>query len=102
MAQDSWALGSAAAKLKGDPPLRKLQSIDPRLSVVVLVVELRLHLAYACHERVGRESFLKSLPLEVIELIGQHMTVRVALHGLVRQPALLGTFWRKLWALRTI
>ena len=24
-----------------------------------------------------------------IELIGQHMTVRVALHGLVRQPALL-------------
>ena len=70
-------------------PLRKLQRINPHLSVVVLVVELRLHLAYACHERVGRESFLKVLPLEVIELIGQHLTIGVALHGLIWRSASL-------------
>ena len=57
--------------------------------MVVLVVELRLHLAYACHERVGRESLLKVLPLEVIELIGQHLTIGVALHGLIWRSASL-------------
>ena len=30
--------------------------------------QLRLYLAYACHERVGSESLLRCLPLEVIEL----------------------------------
>ena len=40
-----------------------------------LVAELRLHLAFACHDRVGCESFLKPLALEVIELIGQHITI---------------------------
>ena len=58
-------------------------------SAILLVAQLRLHVAYTCQERVGRESLLRCLPLEVIELIGQHMTVCVALHGLVRQPALL-------------
>ena len=53
------------------------------------MAQLRLHVAYTCQERVGRESLLLCLPLEVIELIGQHMTVRVALHGLVRRTALL-------------
>ena len=56
------------------------------------MVELRLHqlhLAYACHERVGRESFLKVLPLEVIELIGQQLTIGVALHGLIWRSASL-------------
>ena len=56
-------------------------------SAILLVAQLRLHVAYACHERVGRESLLGCLPLEVIELVGQHLTVRVALHGLVRQAA---------------
>eukprot|EP01044_Picomonas_judraskeda_P002128 COSAG03_NODE_144_length_11643_cov_6.040454_1_plen_153_part_00 len=51
-----------------------------------VVVELRLHLAYAWHERVGHDSFLKSLPLEVIELIGQHLTISVAVHGLIWRP----------------
>ena len=41
-----------------------------------------MHLAYGCHERVGFESVLTFLPLEVIELIGKHITIRVALHGL--------------------
>ena len=89
VAQNGYALEYAAAELKGEPPLREVQSIDLQLSVVVLVVELRLHLAYACHERVGRESFLKVLPLEVIELIGQHLTIGVALHGLIWRSASL-------------
>ena len=89
VAQNGYALYHAAAELKGDPPLCKLQSINPQFSVAVLVVELRLHLAYACHERVGRESFLKSLPLEVIELIGQHLTLGVAVHGLICRLASL-------------
>jgi len=66
-----------------------LQSVNPQISAVVLVVELRLHLAYACHERVGRESFLKSLPLEVIELIGHHLTIALAVHGLIWRSASL-------------
>ena len=61
------------------------QRLAPRVSVSG--AELRLHLAYACHERVGRESFLKSLPLEVIELIGQHLTIGVAVHGLIWRSA---------------
>ena len=73
----------------GNAALRQLQSINPLVSVVVLVVELRLHLAYACHERVGRESFLKSLPLEVIELIGHHLTIGLAVHGLIWRSASL-------------
>jgi hypothetical protein len=33
---------------------------------------------------------LKSLPLEVIELIGQHLTIGVAVHGLIwRSTSLL-------------
>ena len=90
VAQDGTALRYAAAELRDDDaPLRKLQRINPQLSVVVFVVELRLHLAYACHERVGRESFLKALPLEVIELIGQHLTIGVAVHGLIWRSASL-------------
>ena len=87
VAQNGSALMFAAVELQRDPTLRKLEVINPQLSVVVLVVELRLHLAYACHERVGRESFLKSLPLEVIELIGQHLTIGVAVHGLIWRSA---------------
>ena len=86
VAQDGRALQYAAAELKGDPALRKLQSINPQLSAFVLVVELRMHLAYACHERLGCESFLKSLPLEVIELIGKHISIRLAVHGLICRP----------------
>ena len=90
VAQNGGALQYAAAELKGDPPLRKLRSINPQLSAVVLVVELRLHLGYACHERLGCQSLLKSLPLEVIELIGQHLTIGVAVHGLIwRSTSLL-------------
>jgi hypothetical protein len=90
VAQNGHALQYAAAELKGDPPLRKLRSINPQLSAVVLVVELRLHLGYACHERLGCQSLLKSLPLEVIELIGQHLTIGVAVHGLIwRSTSLL-------------
>ena len=87
VAQSGRALQYAAAELKADSALRKLQSINPQISAVVLVVELRLHLAYACHERVGRESFLKSLPLEVIELIGDHLTIGLAVHGLIWRSA---------------
>ena len=90
VAQNGYALQYAAAALQGDPPLRKLRSINPQLSAVVLVVELRLHLGYACHERLGCQSLLKSLPLEVIELIGQHLTIGVAVHGLIwRSTSLL-------------
>ena len=90
VAQNGDALEYAAAELQGDPPLLKLRSINPQLSAVVLVVELRLHLGYACHERVGCQSILKSLPLEVIELIGQHLTIGVAVHGLIwRSTSLL-------------
>ena len=89
VAQDGGALMYAAAELKGDWVVQNLRSLNPRVSAVLLVAQLRLYVAYTCHERVGHESLLRCLPLEVIELIGQHMTVRVALHGLVRQPALL-------------
>ena len=89
VARNGSALQYAAAELKRDRVVQKLRSLNPRVSAVLLVAQLRLHLAYTCQERVGRESLLRCLPLEVIELIGQHMTVRVALHGLVRQPALL-------------
>ena len=90
VAQDGNALQYAAVELKGDLPLLKLRSINPQLSAVVLVAELRLHLGYACHERVGCQSILKSLPLEVIELIGQHLTIGVAVHGLIwRSTSLL-------------
>ena len=58
-------------------------------TAVLLVAQLRLYFAYACNERVGSESVLRCLPLEAIELIGQQMTVYVALHGLVSRPALL-------------
>ena len=90
VAQTGHALQGAAAELKRHPPLLKLRSINPRVSAVVLVVELRLHLGYACHERVGCHCFLKSLPLEVIEMIGQHLTIGVAVHGLIwRSTSLL-------------
>ena len=89
VAQDARALHHAAEELIGDRVVQKLRSLNPRVSALLLVAQLRLYVAYTCHERVGRESLLRCLPLEVIELIGQHMTVRVALHGLVRQPALL-------------
>ena len=89
VAQHGGALIYAAAELKGDGVVQKLRSLNPRVSAVLLVAQLRLHVAYTCQERVGRESLLLCLPLEVIELIGQHMTVRVALHGLVRRTALL-------------
>ena len=89
MAQNGDALYYAAAELQGDRVAQKLRSLNTRVSAVLLVAQLRLYVAYTCHERVGRESLLRCLPLEVIELIGQHMTVHVALHGLVRQPALL-------------
>ena len=90
VAQNGDTLQFAAAELQGDLPLLKLRSINPQLSAVVLVVELRLHLGYACHERVGCQSILKSLPLEVIELIGQHLTIGVAVHGLIwRSTSLL-------------
>jgi hypothetical protein len=62
---------------------------NPQLCAVLIVAQLRLYLAYACHERVGSESLLGRLPLEVIELIGEQTTVLVALHGLVCRPALL-------------
>ena len=87
VAQDGDALHYAPAKLRTDPLLHKMHSLNPRLSAVLLLAQLRLYVAYACHERVGRESLLGCLPLEVIELVGQHLTVRVALHGLVRQAA---------------
>ena len=89
VAQNGGALECAAAELRNDAIVLKLRSLNPRLSAVLLVAQLRLYVAYSCHQRVGRESLLRCLPLEVIELIGQHMTVRVALHGLVCQPALL-------------
>ena len=89
VAQNGDALEYAAAKLRNDAIVLNLRSLNPRLSAVRLVAQLRLYVAYTCHQRVGRESLLRCLPLEVIELIGQHMTVCVALHGLVRQPALL-------------
>ena len=89
VAQNGVALQYVAAELKGDRVVQKLRSLNPRVSAILLVAQLRLHVAYTCQERVGRESLLRCLPLEVIELIGQHMTVHVALHGLVRQPALL-------------
>ena len=77
------ALRHAAAELRTDALLLKMSSLNPRLSAVLLVAQLRLYLAYACHERVGSESLLRCLPLEVIELIGQQMTVHVTLHSLV-------------------
>ena len=89
VAQNGYALMCAAAELRNDAIVLKLRSLNPRLSAVRLVAQLRLYVAYTCHQRVGRESLLRCLPLEVIELIGQHMTVCVALHGLVRQPPLL-------------
>ena len=88
VAQDGRALKAAAAELKGDAQLLQVQSINPKLSATVLVAELRLHLAYTLHDRVGRESLLKSLPLELIERIGQHITIRVAVHGLICRPPL--------------
>ena len=88
VAQNGYALDSAAAELKGDTLLQELRLINPRVSAALLVAQLRLHIAYTCHERVGHESLLRCLPLEVIELVGQHMTIPVALHGIVRQPAL--------------
>ena len=89
MAQNGDALYYAATELQGDRVVQKLRSLNPRVSAILLVAQLRLHVAYTCQERVGRESLLRCLPLEVIELIGQHMTVPVALYGLVRQRALL-------------
>ena len=74
------ALRHAAAELRTDALLLKMSSLNPRLSAVLLVAQLRLYLAYACHERVGSESLLRCLPLEVIELISQQMTVHMALH----------------------
>jgi hypothetical protein len=89
VAQDGIALEYTTAELRTDALLLKMSSLKPRLSAVLLVSQLRLYLAYVCHERVGSESLLRCLPLEVIELIGQQMTVHVALHGLVCRPALL-------------
>ena len=86
VAQDGSALEYASADLKGDPSLRKLQSINPQLSAIQLVAELRLHLACAFHERLGAEAMLKSLPLEVIEQIGKHVSIRLAVHGLMCRP----------------
>lgn len=63
--------------------------LEVRLSAILRVAQLRLYLAYACHERVGSDSLMWCLPPEVIELIGQQMTVHVVLHGLVCRPALL-------------
>ena len=58
----------------------------------MLVAQLRLYIAYACHKRVGTSDeslFRARLPLDLIELIGQQVTVHVALHGLMRRLALL-------------
>ena len=85
--QNGFALEYAADELKGDPALQQCKHLNPHLSLIQLVAELRLHLAYACDERVGFES-LKVLPLDVIELIGKHITIRVVLHGLIRRRAL--------------
>ena len=83
VAQDRFALNMATAELQGDAQLLLVHSINPKRSATVLVAELRLHLAYTLHDRVGHESLLKSLPLELIERIGQHITIRVAVHGLI-------------------
>ena len=88
-AQDGRALPYAAAELRTDALLLKMRSLNPRLSAILLMAQLRLCVAYACHERVGSESLLGRLPLEVIELIDEQTTVLVALHGLVCRPALL-------------
>ena len=88
MAQHGGALLCAAAELKGDAQLLQVQSINPKLSATVLVAGLRLHLAYTLHDRVGRESLMKSLPLDLIEWIGQRITIRVAVHGLICRPTL--------------
>ena len=83
VAQTSAALQYAAAELRSDALLVMVFCLNPRLSATLLIAQLRLYLAYACHGRVGSESLLGCLPLEVIELIGQQMTVHVALRGLV-------------------
>jgi hypothetical protein len=70
-------------ELRNDALLLKMSSLNPQLCAVLIVAQLRLYLAYACHERVGSESLFRCLPLEVIELIGKQMTVHVALHALV-------------------
>ena len=88
VAQNRIALENAAAELRADSVLLQMSSLNPRLSAFLLVAQLRLYLAYACHERVGGESLLRCLPLEVVELIGQQMTVHVVLYGLVCRPAL--------------
>ena len=88
VAQNGDALRYAAVELKGDAQLLQVQSINPKLSATVLVAELRLHLAYILHDRVGRESLMKSLPLDLIERIGQRITIRVAVHGLIWRPTL--------------
>ena len=80
VAQDGRALQYAPPHLRTDAFLVKMSSLNPRVSAFLLVAGLRLYLAYACHERVGSESLLRCLPLEVIELISQQMTVHMALH----------------------
>ena len=86
--QDGRALRHAVMELRNYALLLKMSSLNPQLCAVLIVAQLRLYLAYACHERVGSESLLRCLPLEVIELIGQQLTFRVALHGLVCRAAL--------------
>ena len=80
VAQYGPALRFAASELRTDPLLCKVRSLNPRLSAHLVVAQLRLCLAYACHERVGCES-LWCLLLEVIELVGHYITTRVVVHG---------------------
>lgn len=89
VAQDARALQFATAELQSQSMLRQLQTLGPCVSAPLLAAELRLHLAYTCHERIGGESILHCLPLEVIALIGKHCTICVAVLGLVCRPATL-------------
>jgi hypothetical protein len=89
VAQDARALQFATAELQSQSMLRQLQALNPCVSAPLLAAELRLRLAYTCHERIGGESIPHCLPPEVIELIGEHCTISVAVLGLVCRPATL-------------
>ena len=55
---------------------------------VMLIANLLHHQRNATASR-PKEIILKALPLEVIELIGQHLTIDVAVHGLIWRSASL-------------
>jgi hypothetical protein len=83
VAQRGRALDYATARMQNDNVLIRLRDLELRTSVTLLAAELRLRVAYVGDGRCC--GITKCLPSELVESIGLHCTVGMAIHGLVCQ-----------------